>query len=249
MSAPEVPFLNCDLGECNVGEGSPTPDHLLMPWIAAANIACGGHAGDPASMRRVTTLALSHSVRLGAHPSYPDRANFGRTVMAISAADLEASLSSQISALRDIARDLRADLSHVKPHGALYHACEDPALAALIARVVEKTCPHAALVGRCGSRAVDTWRRLSRPVWTEAFADRLYLDDGSLAPRSTPGAVISDQGRAASQALRIAQGLGAPTASGGTIPLRPTTICIHSDSPGAALTAQRVGAALRSLIQ
>ncbi|MFZ2874473.1 MAG: LamB/YcsF family protein [Phycisphaerales bacterium] len=242
MSDPEVPFLNCDLGEA-----APDPDRLFMPWIAAANIACGGHAGDPASMRRVATLALSHSVRLGAHPSYPDRANFGRTVLAISPSDLEASLASQVSSLRDIARDLGADLSHVKLHGALYHACEDPALATLIARVVGETCPHAALVGRYGSRAVDTWRRLSRPVWTEAFADRLYLDDGALAPRSVPGAVISDPDRAASQALRIAQGLGAPTASGGTIPLRPTTICIHSDSPGAALTAQRVGAALRSL--
>lgn len=242
MTNPARPFLNCDLGE-----DSATPDRLLMPWIAAANVACGGHAGDHASMRRVVTLALSHSVRIGAHPSYPDQKHFGRVVLNLSPEALKSSLAAQITTLRTIARSLGTDLTHVKPHGALYHACEDPALATLLARVVEATCPHAALVGRCGSRAVDTWLRLGRPVWHEAFADRLYLDDGSLAPRSAPGAVIADPDRAASQALRIAQGQGAPTASGGSIPLRPTTICIHSDSPGAALTAQRVGSALRTL--
>lgn len=241
MNAPEPPFLNCDLGE-----GSATPDHLLMPWIAAANIACGGHAGDHASMDHAARLAAQYAVRIGAHPSYPDRANFGRATLDIPADALEASLHAQIAALARIARAIGHTLTHVKPHGALYHDCNNPAIAVLLARAASRAAPGAALVGLCGSPAVLTWKNMGLPVWEEAFADRLYQDDGSLAPRSAPGAVISDPDRAASQALRIAQGHGAPTASGGTIPLRPTTICIHSDSPGAALTAQRVGAALRS---
>lgn len=242
MNAPAIPFLNCDLGEA-----APDPDRLFMPWIAAANIACAGHAGDHASMDHAVRLAAQYAVRVGAHPSYPDRATFGRATLDIPSHALEASLSEQIAALARIARAIGLSLSHVKPHGALYHDCNNPATAALLARAATRAAPGAAIVGPCGSPAVLTWITLGLHVWEEAFADRLYLDDGSLAPRSTPGAVITDPDRAAAQALRIAQGLGAPTASGGTIPLRPTTICIHSDSPGAALTAQRVGAALRSL--
>lgn len=242
MTRPAFPFLNCDLGEA-----APDPDRLFMPWIAAANIACGGHAGDHASMDNAARLAAQYAVRIGAHPSYPDRATFGRASLDIPADALEASLSEQIAALARIARAIGHTLCHVKPHGALYHDCNNPATAALLARAASRAAPGAALVGPCGSPAVRTWTNMGLSVWTEAFADRLYQGDGSLAPRSTPGAVIADPDRAASQALRIAQGLGAPTASGGTIPLRPTTICIHSDSPGAALTAQRVGAALRSL--
>lgn len=242
MNAPELPFLNCDLGEA-----APDPDRLFMPWIAAANIACGGHAGDHASIDHAARLAAQYAVRIGAHPSYPDRANFGRATLDIPPDVLEASLYEQIAALARTARAIGHSLTHVKPHGALYHDCNNLAIAALLARAASRAAPGAALVGPCGSRAVLTWKSMGLPVWEEAFADRLYLDDGSLAPRSSPGAVIADPDRAASQALRIAQGLGAPTASGGTIPLRPTTICIHSDSPGAALTAQRVGAALRSL--
>lgn len=242
MTSPSIPFLNCDLGE-----QAHDPDRLFMPWIAAANIACGGHAGDHASMDNAVRLAAQYAVRIGAHPSYPDRATFGRATPDIPAATLEASLTEQIAALARLARAIGLSLSHVKPHGALYHDCNNPHIAAMLARAATRAAPGAALVGPCGSHAVLTWKSMGLPVWEEAFADRLYLDDGSLAPRSTHGAVIADPDRAAAQALRIARGLGAPTASGGSIPLRPTTICIHSDSPGAALTAERVGSALRTL--
>ncbi|MCE7957166.1 MAG: LamB/YcsF family protein [Acidobacteria bacterium ACB2] len=242
MTTRPAPFLNCDLGE-----GAPDPDRLFMPWIAAANIACGGHAGDHASMDSAVRLAAQYAVRIGAHPSNPDRATFGRATIDIPADALEASLAAQIADLARLARAIGLSLSHVKPHGALYHDCNNPDIAAILARAATRAAPGAALVGPCGSRAVLTWKSMGLPVWDEAFADRLYLDDGSIAPRSTPGAVISDPDRAAAQALRIAQGHGAPTASGGTVPLRPTTICVHSDSPGAARTAQRVGAALRAI--
>lgn len=227
--------LNCDLGE---DPAAIARDEQLAGIVTSLNIACGGHAGDERTMAHFTQLAAKLGRSPGAHPSYPDRANFGRAEIAIAPAALGSSLREQLAALTRAAAGV--PITHVKPHGALYHAaahCRDTA--EMLARAVRDTCPHAAIVGPAGSPALDWWRAFGLAVIPEAFADRRYLSDGRLAPRTDPDAVLP-AAEAAQQALDIATGRGPLTRDGIRIPLHAATLCIHSDTPGACDIARLV---------
>lgn len=227
--------LNCDLGE---DPAALDRDEQLAGIVTSLNIACGGHAGDERTMAHFAQLAASLGRSPGAHPSYPDRPNFGRAEMAIAPEALESSLRDQLAALTRAAAGVR--ITHVKPHGALYHAAAHRRdIAEILARAVRDTCPHAAIVGPAGSPALDWWQGLDLAVIPEAFADRRYLPNGRLAPRTDPDAVLP-AAEAAQQALDIATGRGPLTRDGTRLPLHAATLCIHSDTPDAITVAHTV---------
>jgi UPF0271 protein len=210
--------LNAD-----VGEGME--DETLLPYLTSANVACGVHAGDPSRMDQTVALALSHGVRVGAHPGYPDREHFGRVRVEMSADAVETLVLYQISALDGFVRSRGGTLTHVKPHGALYHAgAEFPDVARAIAEGVRRLRTSLVLVGPAGSMLMEAGREAGLPVAAEAFADRRYLPDGSLVPRSEPGAVLSSADEAAEQALSIARDAAVRARDGSRVPVRADTI-------------------------
>ncbi|HXN34817.1 MAG TPA: 5-oxoprolinase subunit PxpA [Opitutaceae bacterium] len=243
MSGAAFIDLNADVGE---GSGS---DAELVPLVTSVNIACGAHAGDPATMRRTVALALSHGVAIGAHPGFGDRVNFGRREVALEPGAAGALVVGQVAELVAIAAPLGARVGHVKLHGALYNmAARDGALAAEIAGALAGAMRAGgadwALVGPAGSKLLSAGRERGLRVRSEAFADRSYGSDGMLRPRSEAGSVIADAAAAVRQALRIASE-GIVTASDGTeVPIAADTLCIHGDSPGAAEFARQIRAAL-----
>jgi Uncharacterized proteins, homologs of lactam utilization protein B len=209
----------------DLGEGSPGEDEI-WPLIHRANVACGGHTGDDDSMRIAAALAERHNVILGAHPSYPDRENFGRKSLSVSPEALRASLESQLAAL---AR--HAKVHHVKPHGALYNdAHQSRSLADVI---VSALPPDVALVAPDSSQMAIAARAAGIKVIREAFADRRYEPDGSLTPRSLPGSTLTIQ-EAAAQALLLAHEATVIARDGTRIPIAFDTLCLHADMPGAA---------------
>jgi UPF0271 protein len=217
--------LNADVGE---GPG----EEPLYGRITSANIACGGHAGDAGSMREAVRMAMAHGVAIGAHPSYPDREGFGRVSRTLAPEVLARSIAEQIAALIEITESVGARVAHVKPHGALYNdavARSDVALA--VADGVASVSHALILVGLAGSPALGVWRARGFRVAAEGFADRRYAADGTLAPRTSPGALIIDTASAAAQAVGLAR-------SG-----RCDTICVHADTPGASaiVAAVRLG--------
>jgi UPF0271 protein len=219
--------LNCDMGELP----DAALEEALMAYITSANVACGGHAGDAASMRRTVEMARRHGVAVGAHPGYPDRANFGRLEMPLSAEQIAQTVCGQIGELAAIA----GDLTHVKPHGALYNvAARNADVARSIGEGVARFGKGLVLVGLAGSVMLDVWREMGFRVAAEGFADRRYEPDGSLRARKFADALIMDPADAAAQALRLA-GEG-----------RVETICVHSDTPGSVQIAAAVSRALRS---
>ena len=236
--------LNCDLGEIPALLRDGT-DEALMRSISSANVACGGHAGDAASMEQSVRSAMRHGVALGAHPSYPDRAGFGRHEVAASPSEVAAFVVTQIRALEEVAERCGARLVHAKPHGALYHAASrDAAIAAAIAGAVARVDASLVLVGLAGSPMLSTWSAHGRRVAAEAFADRRYEADGALRARSQPDALITDPAAAAEQAVRIATGRGAVASDGTVVPIQADTLCLHGDTPGAVGIARAVRAAL-----
>lgn len=218
--------LNCDMGELP----DAALEEALMAYITSANVACGGHAGDQASMRRMVDLARLHGVAVGAHPGYPDRENFGRVEMALSAEQIAQTVYEQIGALARIA----GHLVHVKPHGALYNvAARDPDVARAIGEGVSRFGTDLVLVGLAGSGMIDVWRDMGFRTAAEGFADRRYEPDGSLRPRRFADALITEPDAAAAQALRLAgEGI-------------VQTICVHSDTPGSVRILAAVAQALR----
>lgn len=233
--------LNCDLGEI---AGSPV-DAAIMPLITSANIACGGHAGDAATMSRTLRLARDAGVSAGAHPGWPDREGFGRRTRPMTWRDVEALVCDQIAALARIAAAEGVRLRHVKAHGALYTAAaRDGAIAAALAGAVRDADPSLVLFGAAGSEMLRAGAAAGLAVASEAFADRGYEADGSLTPRGIPCALIEDPGIVARRAVRMAAE-GLVEASGGIeIAIRPATICVHGDTPGAVELAGAVRAAL-----
>jgi len=210
--------LNCDIGELE----DAAHEAALMEYITSANIACGGHAGDESTMEWTAKLALARGVRIGAHPSYPDRANFGRVEIALPPAEIEQAVREQIERLERVVTRLGGQITHVKAHGALYNvaAREVPVARAIGAAVAGWNC-RAIVFGLAGSQALDVWRGMGLPVAAEAFADRRYEPDGSLRSRKFADALITDPAEAAAQALRFArEGIA-------------QTICVHGDTPGA----------------
>ncbi|MDP1645672.1 MAG: 5-oxoprolinase subunit PxpA [Thiobacillus sp.] len=230
--------LNADIGEgCD--------DASLMPYLARVSIACGGHTGDAASMARALRLAAEHGVAVGAHPSYPDRAQFGRRALAASEDGIAAWVAQQTEALAEQAARLGLRLTHVKPHGALYNvAARDAGVAQAIARAVAALDPALALVGLSGSQLIAAGQGAGLAVLNEAFADRRYQPNGQLVSRETPNALIVDPQAAAEQARALVQGQPVSTPGGGAIRIKADTICLHSDTPHALNIARAVHAAL-----
>lgn len=230
--------LNCDLGE-SFGRYQLGSDAALMPFLTSANIACGFHAGDPLVMQATLRLAIQHNLAPGAHPGWPDLQGFGRREMALSPAEAEAAVLYQVGALAAFARAGGAELTHVKPHGALYNqAARDPALAAAVARAVQRFSRDLVLVGLAGSHSLAAATEIGLPIAAEAFPDRAYLPDGSLMPRSQPGAVLESPVEIAQNAVRLAR-----DGIGGTI---VDTLCLHGDHPGALENARAVRSTLQS---
>ncbi|MDQ7878247.1 5-oxoprolinase subunit PxpA [Microbacterium sp. QXD-8] len=235
--------LNADLGE-TVG-GMPTADdEAMFAVISSASIACGGHAGDAVSMRDAVARAERFGVAVGAHPSYPDRENFGRIAVAIDPADLAAAVAEQLEALRLAGADLR----YVKPHGALYHAViRDRAQADAVARVV---ADFAAVVGRplpllgLPGEITAAAASVGLPFMHEGFLDRGYLPDGSLVPRSLPGALLDDPEQVAARAVRLAREGVVEAIDGALVTAGAASLCVHGDSPAAVDMARAVRAAL-----
>jgi UPF0271 protein len=230
--------LSIDLN-ADVGEGMD--DAALLPFVTSANVACGVHAGDPTVMDSTVTLALSRGVRVGAHPGYPDRENFGRVAVEMSADAVEALVLYQVAALDGFVRSRGGTLTHVKPHGALYHAgAEFPDVARAIAEGVRRFRPGLVLVGPAGSMLIEAGREAELAVAEEAFADRRYLPDGSTMSRTQAAAVITDPDEAAEQAVLLARDNMAVAANGARIAVRADTLCIHGDTPGAETIARRI---------
>lgn len=228
MAESARPGLNADLGE------GFAHDAALLGFLDRASVACGGHAGSDASMRRAVRAAAGHGVAVGAHVSYPDRRRFGRVTVRMPAARLARSLFRQAARLRRIAARLGVALDHVKPHGALYHdASRDPRIAAVVGRVIRRLGPGIAWIGEPGGWQARVARRLRIPFIREGFADRRYGPDRRLVARSRTGALLRDPADVIRQVGRL-------RATGGF-----DTFCIHSDTPGCARLAAAARRALR----
>ena len=236
--------LNADVGE-SFGAWRLGRDEELIPLVTSINVACGAHAGDPATIERTVRLGADAGVAVGAHPGYPDLAGFGRRDLEMTRGDLEASVLYQVAAVAGVARACGVELRHVKPHGALYNrAARDAAVAEPVARAVWRFSRALVLVGPPGSTLLEAGRACGLAVAAEAFADRAYEADGSLRSRLLPGAVHDDPDAAARQAVGIARDGRVPIADGGELAIRADTICIHGDGPAAPEIARAVRTAL-----
>jgi UPF0271 protein len=252
--------LNCDMGEMPdlIADGT---QEALMLHVSSVNVACGGHAGDEAMMEATIRAALARGRAIGAHPSYPDRENFGRKAMAMPPEEVSRTVREQIARLQAVAARCGASLAHVKPHGALYNqAAHDETLARAVAEGVarfEAGLPGATLpgpgllgcdlllVGLAGSPALAIYARAGFRVLAEAFADRRYEADGRLRSRTLPGSLLTDPGEAAAQALAIARDGIVTAFDRSTVRLQADTLCIHGDTPGAPRIAAAVASRLR----
>ena len=225
--------LNCDMGE-SYGRWTLGADAAIMPGITSANVACGFHGGDPHVMRRTVALALEHGVAIGAHPALPDLMGFGRRVMDVTPAELKDYFCYQMGALREVCRVAGTDLQHVKPHGILYHMAEtQEAIAQAIGEAARESGPRLILMTLASGKYDAHCRKMGVRVASEGFADRAYEVDGTLVSRKKAGALITDPGRAAAQAVRMASEGKVRTIDGADIDLSVQTICCHGDTPGA----------------
>ncbi len=237
--------LNCDMGELPDAIADGTQESL-MPWLTSVNIACGGHAGDARTMQTTIEQALRWKLAIGAHPGYPDHANFGRTELKLPADAVQGFVFEQVRALAEVAKSCGATLSHVKPHGALDNqAVRDRALAHAIADGVARWSRGVVLVGLAASPMLEVFRECGFAVAAEAFADRRYQPDGTLRSRAFDDALIRDPMEAGRQALRIAASGAVIASDGSEIAVRAQTICIHGDTPRAPEIAAAVAQALR----
>lgn len=236
--------LNCDMGE-SFGAYKLGFDEEIIKYVSSANIACGFHAGDPVVMQRTIRLAKTYGVKVGAHPGYPDLLGFGRRNMAVAATDVKGYLIYQIGALQAFARVEGLELQHVKPHGALYNmAVKDPKLAQSIAEAVRSLDKGLILVVLAGSAWVNIAKEQGLRVAGEAFADRAYSADGSLVPRSQPGAVIKDKKEVAERVIGMIEEGRVKAITGEDVIIKADTICLHGDTPGAVELAIHLRSAL-----
>jgi UPF0271 protein len=233
--------------DLNFDGGEGEDDAALMPFVTTVNVACGAHAGDGTTMRATVRLARAGGVSVFAHPSYPDRENFGRRRMTLPAADVERLVREQVDSLLRIAKEEGAEVAGVKPHGGLYHAAaSDGATAGAFVAAVRAVSPALVVVSSPGSKLIAAARAAGMRSVAEGFADRGYEADGSLVARGTEGALLTDPAAAAAQALAIACD-GAVTKRAGTrLPVAAGTICLHGDTPGAPAIAKAVRGALEN---
>ena len=232
--------LNCDMGE-SYGAWKMGADAEVMPYISSANIACGFHAGDPATIRKTVRLAVDRGVAIGAHPSLPDLMGFGRRVMRISPQDMYDLVLYQAGAVEAFARAAGAKLHHVKCHGALYNmAANDEGLSDAMVRAVKDLGSGVILYALSHSRNFDIAKKSGVPVAGEVFADRGYSDDGTLAPRDKPGGMIVDAAACVKQALAMIEEGYVTSLAGKRVAVAADTMCLHGDQPGAVRFAQNL---------
>ncbi|MDC2948422.1 LamB/YcsF family protein [Streptomyces heilongjiangensis] len=236
--------LNADLGE-GFGRWQLTDDEELLSVVTSANVACGFHAGDAVTMRRVCELAAERGVRIGAQVSYHDLAGFGRRAMDVPASELAAEVAYQVGALEVFARAAGTRVSYVKPHGALYNrVVHDAEQAAAVVEGVVLADATLPVLGLPGSHLLKVAEQAGLPVVTEAFADRAYTERGTLVPRSQDGAVITDAAAVIERSVTLARSGTVVSHSGEHVVVRARSLCLHGDTPGAVELARRVRAEL-----
>jgi UPF0271 protein len=238
--------LNADLAE-GFGRWTLTDDEAMLSVVTSANVACGFHAGDPSTMRRVCDIAAERGVRIGAQVSYRDLAGFGRRAMDVPAQELADEVTYQIGSLQVFARAAGAAVAYVKPHGALYNrVVADHEQATAVAAGVWLADPSLPVLCLPGSAMHAEAHRFGLPTVDEAFVDRAYTAEGTLVPRTSPGAVITDPERVARRAVTLARERRVTTEDGASVPVGARSLCLHGDTPGAVELAKRVRAALES---
>lgn len=236
--------LNCDMGE-SFGAWRMGNDAQILDHVSSANVACGFHAGDPRTMRETVAAAVARGVAVGAHPGLPDLQGFGRRAMALSAGEVYDAVLYQVGALAAFAHAQGARLSHVKAHGALYNmAARDRALADALCAAVRDFDAQLVLFGLAGSQMLQAAEQYGLRTASEVFADRSYQDDGSLTPRSAPGAVIEDVDASVAQVKRMVLEGRVRSVNGRDVTVRADTLCIHGDQPHALAFVQRLRAEL-----
>ena len=236
--------LNSDLGE-SFGNYTIGLDEAVIAHISSANIACGYHAGDPLVMDKTVAACKAANVAVGAHPGYPDLIGFGRRNLACSPKDAKAYVKYQLGALMAFTRAHGVKFQHCKPHGALYNmAAKDPALARAIAEAVYEVDPDIILLGLANSCSIEEAKKVGLRVASEVFADRAYQPDGSLVPRSKPGAVIHDKDEAIARTVRMVKEGKVTAITGEEVPLTADSICVHGDNPSAVEFVKNIRAKL-----
>jgi len=232
--------LNMDVGE-SFGRWTLGEDESALPHVSSANIACGMHAGDPLVMERTVRICSDKGISPGAHPGFPDLQGFGRREMRMTPSEIEAYILYQIGALREFVESFGLELSHVKPHGALYNiSAVDMEVALAVARGVARAKGNLILVGLAGSLSLEAAGKVGIPWASEGFCDRAYNPDGTLMTRSKPDAVIRDTAAIAQRAVKMVKEGSLLSYDGSLIPLCVDTICIHGDTPGAAVIARTI---------
>ena len=235
--------LNCDMGE-SYGAWKMGDDAGVMPHISSANVACGFHGGDPATIRKTVRLAVDSGVAIGAHPSLPDIMGFGRRTMRISPQEMYDLVVYQAGAVEGFARAAGAKLHHIKCHGALYNmAANDEGLSDAMVRAAKDLGAMRYVLSKSRNYAIARKRRV--PVCAEVFADRGYTDEGVLAPRDKPGGMIKDSAKAVKQALGMIEEGYVTSLSGKRVPVAADTLCIHGDQPGAVAFAKALRKAFK----
>jgi len=232
--------LNCDLGEWRSDDG-PDLDKVIMPYISSCNIACGGHIGNEISMRWTVILAKKNKVKVGAHPSYPDRSGFGRRVMNMNTDELKNTVKNQILSLKEIAEAEGVNLHHVKPHGALYNASsKDKEVAKAVAEAIKELGLNVLVYGQSGSEFEKAVKENGLRFCTEVFADRAYEDDLKLRSRDLDGAVLQKKEDVLTQIFEMVIEGKVTTFSGNELPIQAETICLHSDTKGSRELAKNI---------
>jgi 5-oxoprolinase (ATP-hydrolysing) subunit A len=227
--------INCDMGE---GMGN---EEQLMPFINSANIACGYHAGNAATMQQVIRLCMQYNVHIGAHPSFLDKENFGRTPMHLSPEEIYTIVTAQLNNINTIAKKCGAKIHHVKPHGALYNmAAKNTTIAKAIAQAVKDVDASLIYYGLSGSVMIDEAKKIGLQTANEVFADRTYQSDGSLTPRTQPNALIGNADEVIKQVVKFIKENKVTAATGEDIFIKADTICIHGDGEHAVEFAKAI---------
>ena len=236
--------LNADVGE--LGELASVEEELLEV-VTSVNVACGGHAGDEASMERVVRAALARGVAIGAHPSYPDRAGFGRRAMSLPGELLAGTVAEQVASLLEVAARCGARLTHVKPHGALYNmAAKDAALAKAICEGIREIDAKLILLALSGSAMITAAKEMGLSCASEVFADRAYMPDGTLVPRSSPDAMIQDDQLAITRTVQMAVHGKVTALDGIDIAIEADSVCVHGDNAQALTFVRHIRTALET---
>ncbi len=225
--------LNADLGE-SFGAYTIGMDSEVLRFISSANVACGFHAGDPLVMEKTVALACERGTAVGAHPGYPDLMGFGRRNLNIKPAEAKAYIKYQVGALLAFTKAQGIRLQHVKPHGAFYNmAAVNDALATAICEGIKEVDPELIVLGLAGSAHIRAAKAVGLKVASEVFADRAYMEDGTLVPRTMPGAMVHDKALAISRIIRMVKEGCVEAITGKVIPIQADSICVHGDNPDA----------------